>query len=112
MKILEHIWVGKLTKKSKKDRRISVRAPDYIPKKEPIFKDTTGTEALDIFKLTGTIGRVFSTITIATGIFAIFYVIYNVVMSANIFLNPFFITILGFIGAINIVCGLLLLAKK
>lgn len=104
--------MGKLTKKSKKERRISVRAPDYIPKKEPIFKDTTGTEALDIFKLTSTIGRIFSTITIVTGIFAIFYVIYNIIISANIFLSPSFVTILGFIGSINIVCGLLLLAKK
>lgn len=100
-----------MTKKSKKERRISVRAPDYIPKKEPIFKDTTGTEALDIFKLTRTIGRIFSTVTIATGIFAIFYIIYNIIISANIF-NSFFITFIGFIGAINIVCGLFLLAKK
>jgi hypothetical protein len=101
-----------MPKKSKKERRISVRAPDYIPKKEPIFKDTTGTEALDIFKLTGTIGRIFSIVTISAGIFAIFYVIYNVIISANIFLDSIFITILGFIGAINIVCGLFLLAKK
>ncbi len=101
-----------MPKKTKKERKISVRAPDYIPKKEPIFKDTTGTEALDIFKLTGTIGRIFSLVTISAGIFAIFYVIYNVIISANIFLDSIFITILGFIGAINIVCGLFLLAKK
>ena len=101
-----------MTKKSKKEHRISVRAPDYIPKKEPIFKDTTGTEALDIFKLIATVGRIFSIITIASGIFAILYVIYNSLMSVNIFLDSFFITILGIVGTINIICGLFLLAKK
>ena len=101
-----------MTKKSKKERRISVRAPDYIPKKEPIFKDTTGTEALDIFKLIVTVGRIFSIITIASGIFAILYVIYNSLMSVNIFLDSFFITILCIVGSINIICGLFLLAKK
>ncbi|MEJ2242007.1 MAG: hypothetical protein P8Y18_07685 [Candidatus Bathyarchaeota archaeon] len=101
-----------MTKKSKKERRISVRAPDYIPKKEPIFKDTTGTEALDIFKLIATLGKIFSIITIAGGIFAISYIMYNIIMSTNIFLDSLFITILGFIGGINIVCGLFLLAKK
>ena len=101
-----------MTKKSKKERRISVRAPDYIPKKEPIFKDTTGTEALDIFKLIVTVGRIFSIITIVSGLFAILYVIYNSLMAVNIFLDSFFITILGIVGTINIICGLFLLAKK
>jgi hypothetical protein len=99
-------------KKQKKEQKISVRAPDYIPKKDPIFKDTTGTEALDVFKIIGTVGRIFSFATIVAGIFAIGFVIYNIMSQGNIFLNPYFISILGVVGTINLICGLLLLAKK
>lgn len=100
-----------LTKKQKKEK-ISVRAPDYIPKKEPIFKDTTGTEALDVFKLTGIIGKIFSFVSIVAGIFVMVFVIYNILTLANMFQNPLFLTVIGMVGAINIICGLLLLAKK
>jgi hypothetical protein len=100
-----------LTKKQKKEK-ISVRAPNYIPKKEPIFKDTTGTEALDVFKLTGIIGKTFSFVSIVAGIFVMVFVIYNILTLANIFQNPLFLMVLGMVGAINIICGLLLLAKK
>ncbi len=100
-----------LTKKQKKEK-ISVRAPNYIPKKEPIFKDTTGTEALDVFKLTGIIGKTFSFVSIVAGIFVMVFVIYNILTLANMFQNPFFLMVLGMVGAINIICGLLLLAKK
>ena len=100
-----------MTKKQKKEK-ISVRAPDYIPKKEPIFKDTTGTEALDVFKLTGIIGKIFSFVSIVAGIFVMVFVIYNILTLANMFQNPLFLTVLGMVGAINIICGLLLLAKK
>ncbi len=100
-----------MTKKQKKEK-ISVRAPDYIPKKEPIFKDTTGTEALDVFKLTGIIGKTFSFVSIVAGIFVMVFVIYNILTLANMFQNPFFLMVLGMVGAINIICGLLLLAKK
>jgi hypothetical protein len=80
------MWVG--LPKKKKDREISVRAPDYIPKREPIFNDTTGTEALDVFKVAETIGRGLSFVMVAVGIFV------------------------AVLGALNIFCGLLLLAKK
>ena len=100
-----------MTKKQKKEK-ISVRAPDYIPKKEPIFKDTTGTEALDVFKLTGIIGKIFSFVSIVAGIFVMVFVIYNILILANMFQNPLFLTVIGMVGAINIICGLLLLAKK
>jgi hypothetical protein len=33
-------------------------------------------------------------------------------MSGNMFLNPFFVGILGIIGTLNVFSGLLLLAKK
>ena len=102
----------KLPRKRKKEREISVRAPDYIPRREPILKDTTGTEALDVFKVAQTVGRVFSFVMMAFGIFITVLSVYSFLTSVNLFLNPFFIGVLGFVGAINLFCGLLLLAKK
>jgi hypothetical protein len=103
---------AKLSRKRKKEREISVSAPDYIPKREPIFKDTTGTEALDVFKLTGIMGRVFSFVMIAVGFFVTIFSLYTILTSVNMFLNPLFISVLGFVGALNLLCGLLLLSKK
>jgi uncharacterized Tic20 family protein len=105
------MW-SRLAKKRKKEREISVRAPDYIPKREPIFKDTTGTEALDVFKVVETVGRVLSFIMVAVGIFVVVLSAYSSLASINIFLNPLFVGVLGLVGALNILCGLLLLAKK
>lgn len=101
-----------LAKKRKKDREISVRAPDYIPKRAPIFKDTTGTEALDVFKVAEMIGRILSLAMVAVSIFVVVLVAYSNLASINIFLNPLFVGLLGLIGSLNIFCGLLLLAKK
>jgi uncharacterized Tic20 family protein len=105
------MW-NRLAKKRKKDREISVRAPDYIPKRAPIFKDTTGTEALDVFKVAEMVGRVLSFVMVAIGIFVSVLVAYSSLASVNIFLNPLFVGLLGLVGSLNIFCGLLLLAKK
>jgi hypothetical protein len=104
-------WV-KLARKRKKEREISVSAPDYIPKRAPIFKDTTGTEALDVFKAMGIVGRVFSFAMVAVGIFVVVLSAYSILTAVNMFLNPLFVGVLGLVGALNILCGLLLLSKK
>ena len=101
-----------MAKKRKKDQEISVSAPDYIPKRAPIFKDTTGTEALDVFKVAEMIGRILSFAMVAVGIFVVVLAAYSNLASINIFLNPLFVGLLGLIGSLNIFCGLLLLARK
>ncbi|MCW4034002.1 MAG: hypothetical protein NWF03_01415 [Candidatus Bathyarchaeota archaeon] len=98
--------------KKRKEKQISVRAPDFIPKKEPIFKDTTGTEALDVFKGADIVGRYFSFVMMAFGIFVTVFSVYSISTSVDMLLNPLFITVLGLVAALNIFCGLLLLAKK
>jgi hypothetical protein len=102
----------KMPAKEKKKKRISVRAPDYIPKREPILKDTTGTEALSVFKMAKNVNRFFSFAVIAAGIFIIIISAYSSLSSINMFVNPIFMAVLGFVGAINILSGLLLLSKK
>ena len=101
-----------MPRKRKKEREISVRAPDYIPKREPIFKDTTGTEALDVFKVAENAGKVLSFAMFIVGIFVVILSAYSILTAANMLLNPFFFGVLGIVGALNILCGLLLLAKK
>ena len=101
-----------LPRKRKKDKEISVRAPDFIPKKIPVFKDTTGTEALDVFKVAGLVGRFLTFIIAVVGIFMVVISTYSIITNVNMFLNTLFIGILGLVGATNIICGLLLLAKK
>ena len=101
-----------MPRKRKKEREISVSAPDYIPKRAPILKDTTGTEALDVFKVAEMVGRVLSFIMIAVGILVAVLAAYSILTSVNIFLNALFVGVIGLVGALNILCGLLLLAKK
>jgi uncharacterized Tic20 family protein len=101
-----------LPRKKKREREISVSAPDYIPKREPILKDTTGTEALDVFKVSGSVGRILSLVMFAVGIFITVLAAYSLSTSINMLLNPLFIGVLGLVGALNILCGLLLLSKK
>ena len=101
-----------MPRKRKKEQEISVRAPDYIPKRAPVFKDTTGTEALDVFKVAEIISRFLSFAMIAVGIFIIVLSANSILSSANIFLNPIFVVVLGLVGVLNIFGGLLLLAKK
>ena len=98
--------------KKRKNKEFSVSAPDYIPKRAPVFKDTTGTEALDVFKVAQGVGRILSFAMIALGIFIVVMSGYSITISANMFLNPFFVGVLGLVGALNIFCGLILLAKK
>ena len=101
-----------MPRKRKKEHEISVRAPDYIPKRAPVFKDTTGTEALDVFKVAEIISRILSFAMIAVGIFIFVLSTNSILSSAIIFLNPIFVVVLGLVGVLNIFGGLLLLAKK
>ena len=101
-----------MPRKKKREREISVNAPDYIPKREPILKDTTGTEALGVFHLSSTVGRILSLVMFAVGIFVTILAAYSLSTSINMVLSPLFMGVLGIIGALNILCGLLLLSKK
>ena len=101
-----------MPRKRKREREISVNAPGFIPKREPILRDTTGTEALDVFKLSETVGRILSLVMFAVGIFITILATYSLSTSINMLLSPLFMGVLGIVGGLNILCGLLLLSKK
>jgi len=102
-----------MPKKKRKRKEILVAAPHFRSKKEALLKDTTGAEALDVFKVSGKIGRLLSGLMIAVGVLLSLLSVISILTSIEFtFSNPLFIGAICFLGAINIFCGLILLAKK
>ncbi|MCK4952494.1 hypothetical protein KAS14_01735 [Candidatus Bathyarchaeota archaeon] len=99
--------------KRKKRREIKVDTPTFTPKDEALLKDTTGIEALSDFKVSQKIGKRLSSLMIMVGALFSALSVYSILTSAKfLFSNPLFTGILGFLGAINTFCGLILLAKE
>jgi len=105
-----------MPKKRRKKRErndIVVAAPHFRPEKDALLKDTTGVEALDVFKVSGKIGRPLSGLMIIVGALLSLFSLFGILTSIQfIFSNLLFVGALGFLGAVNIFCGLMLLAKK
>ena len=102
-----------MPKKRRKRKEIVVAASSLRREKERLLEDTTGVEALDVFKVSGKIGRGLSGLMIAVGFLLSLLSVYSILTSAEfLFYDPLFVGALGFLGAINIFCGLILLAKE
>ena len=105
--------MDEMPKKRKEKKEITVAAPYFRSKKDALLRDTTRVEALDVFKMAEKIGRPLSGFMIAVGTLFFLLSVISILISIEIvFSNPFFIGALAFLGAINIFCGLILLAKK
>ena len=117
----------KETKKKKQKREISVGTSYLRHTKDTLFGDTTGVERFNAFKISTKIGKLISVPIIAIGtilsILSAHFVVTTLFNIASIsFLNleifftpamrPLLIGTIGLLGAINIVCGLILLARK
>jgi hypothetical protein len=100
-----------MPKKKRKD--VVVASPSFKRRKEEILEDTTGVEALGAFKASEKMGRLLSSLIIAVGALLSLSSLYGILASTPfLFSDPLFIGALGFLGAINILCGLILLAKE
>ncbi|MEA2090624.1 MAG: hypothetical protein U9O89_07730 [Thermoproteota archaeon] len=98
--------------KKRKRKEIVVTAPTFR-REEELLRDTSGAEAFDVFKASGKIGRHLSVLMIIVGVLLSIFSAYSIITSTPfLFSNPFFIGTLGFLGAINVFCGLILLAKE
>jgi len=96
----------------RKKKEIVVEAPARSRELE-LLKDTTGVETLDVFKASEKIGRALSFLMIPAGALLSLLSLYGILISAEFsFSDPLFVGALGFLGAINIFCGLILLARK
>lgn len=99
--------------KKRKRKEIVVAPPGLGRKEEPLLRDTTGVEALDVSKASMKIGRYLFGLMIVVGASLSIFSAYGILTSTHFFFsNPLFIGALGFLGAINIFCGLVLLAKE
>jgi len=90
-----------------------VNAPSFGSRESELLKDTTGVETLDVFKASRKIGRALSFLMIPAGALLSIMSLYGILTSAEFsFSEPLFIGAIGFLGAVNIFCGLILLARK
>jgi hypothetical protein len=102
----------KMPSKSKGDE------PDYIaaePKEDGLVKDTTMKEKMRVFHVSRKISMYLGGLLFATGAISILMSA-EYLLGADLLLalelKAFFLTVLGFIGLVNLICGLLLLAKE
>jgi hypothetical protein len=99
--------------KKRKRKEIVVAPPALRRKEEALLRDTTGVEALDVSKVSMRIGKYLSDLMIVVGASLSVFSLYSIITSMPfLFSNPFFIGALGFLGAMNIFCGLILLARE
>lgn len=97
----------------RKKKKIVVKAPVSGSGEPELIADTTNFETLDVLKASEKIGRVLSYIMIPIGVLFSLLSLYGILISARFsFSDPLFIGALGFLGVINILCGLILLARK
>ncbi len=99
--------------KKRKRKEIVVAAPSFRRRKEALLEDTTGVEALDVFKASEKVGRLLSILIIAVGALLSLFSLYGILTSTPfLFSDPLSIGAIGFLAVINIICGLILLAKE
>jgi len=97
----------------RKKKEISVEAPAFGSRELELLKDTTGAETLDVFKASEKIGRILSILMIPAGVSLSFWSLFWLLVSTEFsFSDPVFLILLGFFGVVNLLCGLLLLARK
>ncbi len=96
-----------------KKKKIVVEAPAFGNRELELLKDTIGTESLDVYKVSERIGRALSFLMIPAGVLLSLLSLYGLLISTEFsFFDPMFIGALGLLGALNIFCGLILLARK
>jgi hypothetical protein len=97
----------------RKKKEILVKAPAFGSRELKLFEDTTGVETLDVFKASKKIGRVLSFLMIPAGVLLSLWSLFGILASTKFsFSDPLFVSALGFFGALNLLAGLILLAKK
>jgi hypothetical protein len=102
-----------MSRKRRKRRENRVAAHQLGSKEEALLKDTTGVEAWDVFEVAEKIDRPLSSFMIVVGALLSLLSVISILTSMEfLFSDRFFIGTLGLLGATNIFCGLILLAKK
>ena len=101
--------------KKKKRKEILVDTTVLKRREDELLKDTTGLESYDVFKISAKFGRLLGHLVAAVGILFLILSLYTISIGAQFLLlgsEVLFFIFLSFLGAINILGGLLLLAKE
>ena len=101
--------------KKKKRKEILVDTSLLKRREEKLLKDTTGLESYDVFKISARFGGLLGCLVAAVGILFLILSLCTLSTGAQfLFLGSevLFFIFLGFLGAINILGGLLLLARE
>ncbi len=100
--------------KKRREEEISFTPAILRRREEPLIEDTTGVEQLAVFRASERIGRALSGVMIAAGALLLLFSVSAAVSGAWFTAEMRFpVTLLiGFIGVINTLCGLVLLAKE
>ena len=101
--------------KKKKRKEILVDTSLLKRGEEELLKDTTGLESYDVFKISAKFGRLLGLLVAAVGILFLILSVHTLSTGTQFLLlgsEVLFFIFLGFLGAINILGGLLLLAKE
>ena len=98
--------------KKRRRKEIVVSPPALRPKEEPLLRDTTGVEALDVSKASMKTGKYLPGIMMGIGTFVSIISIFGILIPTELSFSNLFIGALGVLGAVNIFCGLILLAKE
>jgi hypothetical protein len=100
-------------KKKKKKKEILVDT-FFLKREEELLKDTTGLERYTVSKISSRIGRYLSWVMTGIGALALFFSLFLLIDTSFSFqgFEVLLSSIVGFLGALNILCGLLLLAKE
>ena len=102
-----------MPRKRRKRRENRVAAHQLRSKEEALLRDTTGVEAWDVFEVAEKIDSPLSSFMIVVGALLSLLSVISILASMEfLFSDWFLIGALGLLGAINIFCGLILLAKK
>ena len=102
------------SKKKKKKKKEILIDTFFLKRDEELLKDTTGLESYTVSKASTRVGQYLSWFMTGIGALALFFSLYLLVDTSFSFqgLEVLLSSIIGSIGALNVLCGLLLLAKE
>jgi len=101
----------------KKKKEIVVSPPYLQQRTEELLEDTTTAERVRVFEISARIGKYMSGLLIAVGAMLAFVSISALTfLDVKLLFTPEWrttsIIVLGFVGAVNVFCGLVMLAKE
>ena len=119
-KLFKTLWfqamfVDEMPKKKRKKEHLVDTSSVSRKRKEELLKDTTHIESYHVSKISTRVGRLLSGLMAGVGILFLVFSLYVLFVNTQFSFQGFealFSGTLGFLGVVNVLCGLILLAKE